>query len=149
MNENIESLLHRENLTLASIKKRALAFFIDEMLLSFLLVIAMSSAFSNAKTMQDIILVTNSYLFEYLLMKIVYQTFFVMQYGATLGKLAVKIRVIEIATLANPTLAVSFNRAVFRVISEMLFYLGFLWGMMNSTRQTWHDKTAKTLVVNA
>jgi len=149
LNENIQNILHREHLTLASIKKRALAFFIDEMLLSFLLVIAMSDAFSNAKTMQDIIIVTNSYLFEYLLMKIVYQTFFVMQYGATLGKLAVKIRVIEIATLANPSFVVSLNRAIFRIISEMLFYLGFLWGVMNPTRQTWHDKTAKTLVVNA
>ena len=149
MNENIENILHRENLTLASIKKRALAFFIDEILLSFLLVISMSDAFSNAKTTQDIILLTNSYLFEYLLMKIAYQTFFVMQYGATLGKLAMKIRVIEIATLANPSFGVSLNRAIFRVISEMFFYLGFLWGVMNPTRQTWHDKTAKTLVVNA
>ena len=149
MNENIENILHRENLTLASIKKRALAFFIDEILLSFLLVISMSDAFSNAKTMQDIILLTNSYLFQYLLMKIAYQTFFVMQYGATLGKLAMKIRVIEIATLANPSFGVSLNRAIFRVISEMFFYLGFLWGVMNPTRQTWHDKTAKTLVVNA
>jgi len=149
VNENIENILHRENLTLASIKKRALAFFIDEILLSFLLVISMSDAFSNAKTTQDIILLTNSYLFEYLLMKIAYQTFFVMQYGATLGKLAMKIRVIEIATLANPSFGVSLNRAIFRVISEMFFYLGFLWGVMNPTRQTWHDKTAKTLVVNA
>jgi len=149
LNENIENILHREHLTLASIKKRALAFVIDEMLLSFLLVIAMSSAFSNAKTMQDIIMVTNSYLLEYLLMKIVYQTFFVMQYGATLGKLAMKIRVIEIATLSNPTFVVSLNRAIVRIISEMLFYLGFLWGIMNPTRQTWHDKTARTLVVNA
>ena len=149
MNENIENILHREHLTLASIKKRAFAFFIDEMLLSFLLVIAMSDSFSNAKTMEDIILLTNAYVMQYIMMKIVYQTFFVMQYGATLGKLAVKIRVIEIATLANPTLLVSLNRAIFRIISEMLFYLGFLWGVMDPARQTWHDKTAKTLVVDA
>jgi uncharacterized RDD family membrane protein YckC len=149
VNENIENILHREHLTLASIKKRAFAFFIDEMLLSFLLVIAMSDSFSNAKTMEDIILLTNAYVMQYIMMKIVYQTFFVMQYGATLGKLAVKIRVIEIATLANPTLLVSLNRAIFRIISEMLFYLGFLWGVMDPARQTWHDKTAKTLVVDA
>lgn len=149
MNENIENLLHRENLTLASVQKRAVAFFIDEMLLSFLLIIAMSDAFANAKTMEDIIMLTNSYVMQYILMKIVYQTFFVMQYGATLGKIAMKIRVIEIATLANPSLAVSLNRAIFRIVSEMLFYIGFIWGMMDPARQTWHDKTAKTLVVNA
>ena len=83
------------------------------------------------------------------MMKIVYQTFFVMQYGATLGKLAVKIKVIEIATLTNPNILSSLNRAIFRIVSEMLFYLGFLWGMMDPARQTWHDKTAKTLVVDA
>lgn len=149
MNENIENILHRENLTLASIQKRAAAFFIDEMLLSFLLVIAMSDAFANAKTMEDVIILTNSYVMQYIVMKIVYQTFFVMQYGATLGKIAMKIRVIEIATLANPSFAVSLNRAIFRIISEMLFYIGFAWGMMDPARQTWHDKTAKTLVVNA
>lgn len=149
MNEDIENILHRENLTLASIKKRSLAFFIDEMLLSFLLVIAMSDSFANAKTMEDIIILTNSYVMQYILMKIVYQTFFVMQYGATLGKLAVKIRVIDIQTMSNPSFSISLNRAIFRIISEMLFYLGFLWGMFDPTRQTWHDKTARTLVVNA
>jgi len=126
-----------------------MAFFIDEMLLSLLLIVAMSDSFMQAKTVEEMILLTNSFLFEYMLMKIVYQTFFVMQYGATLGKLAMKIRVIEIATLQNPSFAVALNRAIFRIISEMFFYLGFLWGMMDPARQTWHDKTAKTLVVNA
>jgi len=148
LNEEIENLLHREGLELASIKKRSLAFFIDEMLLSFLLIIAMSDSFTNAKTVEEIIILTNNFMFEYLVMKIVYQTFFVMQYGATLGKIAMKIRVIEIATLQNPSFICSFNRAIFRVISEMFFYLGFLWGMMDPARQTWHDKTAKTLVIN-
>jgi uncharacterized RDD family membrane protein YckC len=149
LNEEIEIILHREGLELASIKKRSMAFFIDEMLLSFLLIIPMSDSFTNAITVEEVILLTNSFIFEYLLMKIVYQTFFVMQYGATLGKIAVKIRVIEIATLQNPSFICSLNRSIFRVISEMLFYLGFIWGMMDPARQTWHDKTAKTLVVNA
>lgn len=149
MNEEIDKLLNREHLQLASIKKRAVAFFIDEMLLSFLLIIAMSDSFSKAQTVEDIIILTNTYIMQYIIMKIVYQTFFVMQYGATLGKLAMKIRVIDIQTLDNPNFAASLNRAVFRIISEMLFYLGFLWGMFDPQRQTWHDKTAKTLVIDA
>ena len=100
-----------------------MAFFIDEML-------------------------TNTFVLEYMAMKIIYQTFFVMNYGATIGKLVMKIRVIEIKTLQFPSVISSLNRAIFRVISEMLFYLGFLWGMMDKSRQSWHDKTAKTLVVN-
>ena len=149
MNEEIEAGLHREGLTLASTKKRALAFFIDEMLLSLLLIFALWDAFASAQTTEEIINLTNSFVFEYMVMKIIYQAFFVMQYGGTLGKLAMKIRIIEIQTFANPNVLVSLNRAIFRVISELIFYLGFLWGMLNPSRQAWHDLTAKTLVVNA
>ena len=149
MNEEIEVGLHREDLTLATTKKRALAFFIDEMLLSLLLIFALWDAFASAQTTEEIINLTNSFVFEYMLMKIIYQAFFVMQYGGTLGKLAMKIRIIEIQTFTNPNVLVSLNRAIFRIISELIFYLGFLWGMLNPSRQAWHDLTAKTLVVNA
>jgi len=149
LNEEIEELLHRENLTLASISKRSLAFFVDEMLLSFLLIFALWDSFVNAGSTEEIIILTSSFGFEYMMMKVIYQAFFVMQYGATLGKLLMKIKIIEIKTLDNPNVLVSLNRAIFRVISEMMFYLGFLWGMLNPTRQAWHDLTAKTLVVDA
>jgi uncharacterized RDD family membrane protein YckC len=149
LNEDIENKLYRENITLAPIKKRSLAFFIDETLLSFLVIIALWDSFKVAVTLEDMIILTNQFVLEYMAMKIIYQAFFVMQYGATLGKLAVKIKVIEINTLNYPSVISSLNRAIFRVISEMLFYLGFLWGMMDKSRQSWHDKTARTLVVNA
>jgi len=147
--ENIENLLHRENLTLASVQKRSLAFFIDEMLLSFLLIISLWDTFSNAVSMEEIINVTNSFVLEYMFLKVVYQAFFTMQYGASIGKLLLKIKVIETQTLSNPNVVSSLNRAIFRVISEMFFYLGFLWGMFQPSKQTWHDKTARTLVINA
>ncbi len=149
MNEDIERLLHREGLELASIQKRAMAFFIDEMLLSFLLIIALWSSFAEAKNVEEMINLTNVYILEYMAMKIFYQAFFVMQYGATIGKIMMKIRVLEIRTGDNPNVISALNRAIFRIISEMLFYLGFLWGMFDPARQTWHDKTARTLVVNA
>lgn len=149
MNEEIENILHREEISLASIGKRSMAFFIDEMLLSFILILALWDSFVNAQTIEEIIAVTNSFVLEYIAMKIIYQAFFVMQYGATLGKLAMKIRVIEIRTLTNPNVLVALNRAIFRIISETLFYLGFVWAMFDPSRQGWHDKTAKTLVINA
>jgi len=148
LNEEIEEKLHREDITLAPIKKRAMALFIDELLLSFLLIIALWDSFSVATTTEEIINITNTFVLEYMALKIIYQTFFVMQYGASLGKIVMKIRVIELNTLQTPNVVVALNRAIFRVISEMLFYLGFLWGMMDPSRQTWHDKTAKTLVIN-
>lgn len=148
MNEEIENILHREGITLAPIKSRAMAFFIDEMLLSFLLVFALWDSFAQAKNIEEMIIVTNMFVLEYMAMKIFYQAFFTMKYGASLGKIVMKIRVIEIRTLQYPNVLSSLNRAIFRVISEMLFYLGYLWGMLDPSRQTWHDKTAKTLVVN-
>ena len=149
MNEDIEDILYREHIELSSIKKRAMAFFIDEMLLSFLLMVVLWDSISQAGTMEEIIAVTNSFVLEYMAMKIIYQTLFVMQYGVTLGKIAVKIQVIEIKSLSYPSFLSAFNRATFRIVSEMLFYLGFLWGSFDPLRRTWHDKTAKTLVINA
>ena len=149
MNEEIETLLHRESIVLASIKKRAVAFMIDETLLSLLLIFALWDSFANAKTIEEMINLTNSFVLEYMMMKFIYQAFFVMQYGATLGKMAMKIRVIELKTVANPNVLVSLNRSSVRVLSETFLYLGFLWGMLDPSRQAWHDKTAKTLVVDA
>ncbi|MDA7817035.1 RDD family protein [Sulfurimonas sp.] len=148
MNEEVQNLLHREGMTLASIAKRSVAFFIDELLLSFLLILSLGDAFFEAETTEEMIILTNKFILEYIAMKIFYQAFFTMQYGASLGKLAMKIRVIDINTLSNVNVLVSLNRAVVRVVSEMFFYLGFLWGMMDKSSQAWHDKTAKTLVIN-
>ncbi len=148
MNEEIQDRLHREGMSLAPIKKRGMAFFIDEMLLSLLLILALGNSFFEAKTVEEMIILTNTFVLEYMAMKFFYQAFFVMQYGATLGKLFMKIRVVEVKTLQKPNVIVALNRSVVRVIGEMLFYLGFVWGLMDPARQTWHDKSAKTLVVN-
>jgi uncharacterized RDD family membrane protein YckC len=148
MNDELEDILHREHIELADIKKRGVAFFIDELLLSFILMIVLWDSFSQSANMEEIITLTNAFFLEYMAMKIIYQTFFVMQYGATLGKIAMKIQVLEIQTLSYPSLLAAFNRATFRIISEILFYLGFLWGSFDPLRRTWHDRTAQTLVVN-
>lgn len=99
--------------------------------------------------MEQMINITNTFVLEYMLMKIIYQAFFVMQYGGSIGKIVMKIRVIDINTIQTPNVMVALNRAIFRVVSELFLYLGFLWGLLNPERQTWHDKTAKTLVVDA
>jgi uncharacterized RDD family membrane protein YckC len=147
-NKDIENILYKTEMTLSTINKRATAFFIDDMLLSFLLIISLWDQIVNTTNLGDIVSITNRYIFEYMLMKIFYHAFFVAKYGATLGKIAMKIKVVEIATMQKPTVGISINRAIFRVISESFFYLGFLWSFFNPTRQTLHDKTARTLVVD-
>ncbi|OQX58472.1 MAG: hypothetical protein B5M52_05410 [Helicobacteraceae bacterium 4484_230] len=105
--------LERERLSLASIKKRALAFIIDEFLLSALFMIVLWDQLSGSASLEEIIVLTNAYALEYMAIKIVYQTLFVYQYGASIGKIMMKIRIIELR------------------------------------RQTWHDRTAGTVVVDA
>ncbi|MDX9813805.1 MAG: RDD family protein [Sulfurimonas sp.] len=147
--EQIEQNLHRENLTLAPIKKRAVAAFIDELLLSFLLLLSINESFSSAANVEEAIALTNHYIVEYLAIKLIYQAFFIHQYGATLGKIAMKIRVVDSVSFAKPNILVSLNRSAVRIVSEMIFYIGYLWGAMDPLRQSWHDKSAKTLVINA
>lgn len=149
MDEKLDSLLMREHLSLASLRKRAAAFGIDEILISTLLLIILWDSMQNAKTIEDVLSLTNSFLLEYMAIKIAYQTFFTMQYGASIGKIVMKIRVIEIATLSHPRFLSAFNRSVFRVVSEVLFYLGFGWAILDPYRRSWHDLSAKTLVIDA
>ena len=149
MNNDIEALLIRENLQLASVRSRAAALGIDELLLSLILLIILWDSISVATSVEETILVVNTFILEYMVIKILYQTFFTMQYGATLGKIVMKIRIIEIKTLSNPSFFSAFNRSVFRIVSELLFYLGFGWAFFDPYRRTWHDLSARTLVVNA
>jgi uncharacterized RDD family membrane protein YckC len=148
MDERLESILERERLSLATIRQRAAAFGIDELLLSVIMIVILWDSIASAATMEEMIAVTNSFLLEFMAIKILYHTFFTMQYGASLGKIVMKIRVIEVNTLSNPTFLSAFNRSVFRVVSEILFYLGFVWAMMDPYRRSWHDRTGKTLVIN-
>lgn len=149
MNNELDSLLSREKLELSSIRSRVAAFGIDELLLSIILLVILWDTIAKATTVESMILVVNTFILEYMAIKIAYQTFFTMQYGATVGKIVMKIRVIEVRTLSNPHFLSAFNRSVFRVVSEVLFYLGFLWGFFDPYRRTWHDFSARTLVVNA
>ncbi|MDP2077730.1 MAG: RDD family protein [Sulfuricurvum sp.] len=149
MNEQLDDVLDREHLKIASLRARSAAFAIDEILISILLFIVLWDSIAAAKTVEAIIGLTNHFLLEFMAIKIVYQTFFTMQYGATLGKIAMKIRVIEVKTLSNPSFFSAFNRAVFRVVSEALLYLGFVWALLDPYRRSWHDFTAKTMVVDA
>jgi len=147
--EEIIGRFERENITLASIKKRAFAYTIDEILISVLFMIIYFGQIPKDASYIETINLLNG-LFSYIiLLKIIYQTFFVWAYGATPGKMLMKIRVISTIDLGNPNILYSLNRALIRIVSESLFYIGFLWALTNPKRETWHDKVARTLVVDA
>ena len=149
MSDEVQQSLYNAGLELASLKKRAVAFIIDEFLLAFLFLIIIYDQVLGVEDSDAIVALVNSFTFEYLLLKVAYQTLFVYQYGATIGKIVMKIRVVDMSTLQNPIFSSALNRGIFRVISEMLFYLGFAWAFYNGNRQSWQDKTARTIVVDA
>ncbi|MBL0687600.1 MAG: RDD family protein [Sulfurospirillum sp.] len=140
--------LERENITLALFPKRFLAYFIDEILVSFLFVMIYIGSIEKSSNIEETINMINELVLYIMILKVAYQTFFVWFYGATLGKIFMKIRVVSINDLENPSIMHSLNRAIVRILSEAVFYIGFIWAFMNSKKETWHDKTGQTLVVN-
>ncbi len=148
MNEKIEKQLDKEKLTLATITKRGFAFFLDEFIISSLFYIIFANRLSSAESMEILIALINMLFLQVILLKIIYHTFFVWMYGATPGKMLLKIKIVSIEDFEKPNMINSFIRSTVRIVSEMIFYLGFLWAIFDSVNQTWHDKAAKTVVVN-
>ena len=81
------------------------------------------------------------------LVSILYGTLFIWKSGHTPGKKLLKLKVVN-----GSYQAVSFGTALFResigkLLSGLIFNLGYLWVIINGRRQTWHDKLAKTFVI--
>ncbi len=135
---------------LASTWKRSWAFAIDQLLLSLLLTVILSSYLRPEMGFDDITALTQRFMWEYALLCIAYQTLFTLIYGASLGKIVMKIRIVELAyPQGNPQFWCALNRAVFRVVSETVLYLGFVWAFFDPLRRSWHDLSARTLVIDA
>ena len=148
---DIESFLHREGLTKASISKRAVALFIDSIALVVLALMVNYDLFTSltpTSTDEEFLFVQTEILKIYLPMAFAYQWLFVALYGATLGKMVMKIRIIDLQTGDTPSVAVALNRSAVRIISEVVMNLGFLWAILDPHKQGWHDKSARTLVID-
>ena len=139
------------NLQLASMRSRALAYIIDDLLVTLIIImIFWESIYAISEDTEALMYLLKAELVTPLIiLKIIYHTFFVWYFGATIGKIVAKIRVIDANEWGRVSIFSSFLRAVGRIFSEMLFYVGFLIGFFNDGKKTFHDITGKTLVVNA
>jgi uncharacterized RDD family membrane protein YckC len=138
-----------EKITLAPFSKRFVAYAIDDFIVAFLVFIAFAGTISEASSSEENLQMVLEYLTPYfVIVKIAYQMIFVYMYGATIGKIAVKIRVIYFYSGEKPNLYISLIRSVMRVVSEAVLFIGFLWAFKGNKRQTWQDVAAQTLVVN-
>lgn len=143
--------INSDNLQLASMRSRALGYVIDDFLITIIIMmIFWEDIISVSQDMDALMYLLKAELaFPLIVLKVIYQTFFVWYYGATIGKIVVKIRVIDANKWGRVSIISSFLRAVGRIFSEMFFYIGFLIGFFNNGRKTFHDITGRTLVVNA
>jgi uncharacterized RDD family membrane protein YckC len=85
----------------------------------------------------------------FMLLLVAYETFLVSQWGGyTVGK---KIMGLKVVTVSGSSLDVkkAFIRAISKVLSFAVFFLGFIWMLWDPQSQTWHDKLADTNVVEA
>lgn len=149
MSDELALKIEREGFKLTSIKRRVLAYLIDDLLISLLLIITFWSQMSDITTTEALMSFMNQVALGIIGLKIVYQTLFVTLYGATLGKIFLKIRIVNVNDFDNPPFGISLLRAVIRALNEALFYIGFAWAFFDPLRQGWHDKLAKTVVIDA
>ena len=133
----------------ATTRKRAIAFFIDDIIVSIFLIVIFFNQLSSIQDPNQLAPFLQENLLAFMLLRIIYQTFFIWQNGMTPGKMVVKIKVVDIDTAIPPSFVRAILRAGFRIVSESLFYIGYLMAYFNPLIQTLHDKMARTIVVNA
>lgn len=72
---------------------------------------------------------------------------FWVERGATPGKLALGIRIIDAETGGTPPIGRLVLRYLGYIVSAIPLGLGYFWMLWDDRRQTWHDKIGGTLVV--
>ena len=157
---------------IASTQKRMGAFVIDEIIISLLffaiffdqidsllapeiasLLMDKDLLIISPEMMQHISEKTTLFIKENLLVfiaiKIMYHTFLIWNNGMTVGKYIMKIRVVSEENGANLNFVRSLLRAVVRIFSEVIFYIGFILAFFSPKVQTLHDKIAGAIVIDA
>ena len=69
--------------------------------------------------------------------------------GATPGKIALGVKVVDAASGQPPSLLRLVLRFIAYFVSALPLYLGFLWIAVDRRKQGWHDKIARTIVINS
>ena len=80
---------------------------------------------------------------------IVYETILISQWnGQTIGKKIMGIKVVSTSGGKLDWLK-AFIRAISKILSTIPLGLGYFWMLWDDKSQTWHDKIADTIVVEA
>ena len=150
--ENIQDTLDRENLYIAPLDRRFWAYVIDSVLISFLIFVinfntiaelSMQSIKDSTKALQEMPLLA----LEVYVLGFLYQGLFTFLYGASLGKMALKIRVISVDLLDSPNALYSFWRAFLREVSQVVYFIPFFFAFGDRLKRTLYDRASRTIVI--
>ena len=70
-------------------------------------------------------------------------------FGATLGKMALGIVVVDESGRKAGFFKVLIRETIGKIVSAFILLLGFIWILFDGKRQGWHDKIGGTFVVKA
>ncbi|WP_104697643.1 MULTISPECIES: RDD family protein [unclassified Helicobacter] len=144
----IEEIVYRENLKVAPIGRRILAYLIDEFLIlsiSYLVfrVTINFDYFQYSNYLDFLILACKVWLF----VRGFYYFIFVLFCGVSIGKILTKIRVVMIDTLDSPDLLFSLVRILIKELGTFFLFSTYFFAFDNNLVRTLHDRVAKTIVV--
>ena len=146
------------SLPIAANSKRIWSFVIDDMVINLFLMIIFSSQMTAlmsgiTEVNEESVALVNQFIMDniviVLAIKVLYHGVLIWQSGMTLGKYIMKIKAVDMFSGETPTLVQALWRASVRLISEMLFYVGFLFAFFSPLHQTLHDKLSNIVVIDA
>lgn len=142
---------------IASMQKRISAFVIDDLIITMFFMIIfydqISELFGNVTeidqtSLEQINMFIAGNILILFSIKVLYHTILIWQNGMTIGKYIAKIKVIDLSSETRPSFQQAFLRASLRLISEALFYAGFIMAFFLPLKQTFHDKFSNCVVVD-
>ncbi len=145
------------SLPIASNAKRVGSFIIDDMVVNLFLMIIFSSQInalmSEITTIDETAVMTmNAFIMDNIAtvfaIKVLYHTVLIWQSGQTFGKYIMKIKAVDMNSGNRLSFQQAFWRASVRLVSEMFFYLGFVFAFFSPLHQTLHDKLSNCVVVD-
>lgn len=89
------------------------------------------------------------YMAIYIGLEIIYYFISVYFYGATIGQIIFRMRIVDVRRFDKPTLHVCMKRALTKCIFGAVLYVGFIVAFVDRFRRALHDRMSDTIVVVA
>lgn len=131
-----------DSFALAAPTSRFTAYVIDILVLGIISTLTVYVAFMITEKTWDMSVAAPYGIKVFILAYILYFIVLTAHTGQTLGK-----KLLHIQVVAQSGENIGFKAAVLRSIVNLTL-IGSIWAFIDSNRQTWHDKVAKTFVVN-